>query len=200
MAVPTFRFDDPPLPADGPTPLARLLDAERTRVARLTARGVGMPIAGTLYWLGVAALLSALPLRTALLWSYVATGAVFPVGVVLNRWLGGDLFARSDRLTSLALLMNALQLFCWPMIVVVGSVAPAWTPFAMATLFGAHFLGYAWLYRSRAYAVLAVGVTVVCTGAVLVARDPLPTMIPLLTAAVYALASSLLLVEVRAAR
>ena len=200
MAIPTFRFDDPPVPLDAPHPATVAIDRERQRLAAATARGVGMPIAGTLYWLGVAALLELLPLRTALFWSYVATGAVFPAGVLLTRAFGGDLFAKSERLTSLGPLMNAMQLFFWPMIIVTGYVAAPWTPFAMATLFASHFLGYAWLYRSRGYAVLAVGVPVACLVAVVVARDPLTATIPLLAAAVYAIASSLLLREVRAGR
>jgi hypothetical protein len=32
-------------------------DAERTRLARLALKGIGMPTVGMLYWLGVAAVL-----------------------------------------------------------------------------------------------------------------------------------------------
>lgn len=177
--------------------LATTIDDERHRLARATARGIGMPAAGMLYWVAVAVLLRALPLRPALFWSFVATGAVFPVGALLTRALGGDLFAKSERFTALGMLFNALQLFFWPVIILVWRVAPAWTPFTMATLFGSHFLGYAWLYRSRGYAVLSIGVSGGLTLAVLAARDPLVTVVPLLAAAVYAVAVSLLALEVR---
>jgi hypothetical protein len=143
-----------------------------------------MPIAGLLYWLVVAYLLRSLPQRSAILWSFIGTGAVFPVGLLITRLVGGNLFAKSERLTSLGLLFNGLQLFFWPIIVVVWRAEPEWTPFTMATLFGSHFLGYGWLYRSRGYAVL-------------IARDPLYLQVPLLAAAVYAVAVVLLTLEVR---
>ncbi len=196
MAAPTFRFDDPIAPPSHSHATAAI-DAERARLARATARGIGMPIAGFLFWIAVAALLRALPLKQALLWSYISTGAVFPLGVLFTRLLGGDLFARSETLTPLGLLLNATQFFFWPVIILLGQVAPLWVPFVMATLFGSHFLGYAWLYRSRGYAVLAVGVSVLLTAAVLLARDPLFTLVPLLTAAVYAAAIAFLWQERR---
>ncbi len=174
------------------------IDAERARLARLTRRGIGMPVAGMLYWIAVAVFVRELPMRTALLATFFATGVVFPVGFLITKALGGDLFAKSERFTSLGMLFNAAQLFFWPIIVVVYRSAPEWTPFAMAVLFGSHFLGYAWLYRSRGYAFLTVGTTVVLCTAVLVAGNALYTMVPLLTAGVYAGAVALLFAESRA--
>lgn len=50
----------------------------------------------------------------------------------------------------LGLLLAALPLFFWPVITVVYALAPAWTLWTMALLFGSHFPPYAWLYQSRA--------------------------------------------------
>ena len=41
-------------------------EAERDRLALLTRKGIGMPMAGMLYWLAVAFMLRALPQKTAL--------------------------------------------------------------------------------------------------------------------------------------
>lgn len=199
MSSPTFRFDDP-IPAPTFSPATAAIDAERARLARATARGIGMPIAGLLYWIVVAVLVRELPLKQALLWSYISTGAVFPIGVLFTRLLGGDLFAKSETLTPLGLLLNGMQLLFWPVIILVWRIAPEWVPYTMATLFGSHFIGYAWIYRSRGYAVLTLGVSVLLTAAVLVARDPLYTATPLIAAAVYAVAVAILYVEVRDGR
>lgn len=199
MTSPTFRFDDP-IAAPLVSHATAAIDAERARLAMATARGIGMPIAGFFFWIAVAVLVRELPVKQALLWSYISTGAVFPIGVLFTRALGGNLFAKSERLTPLGLLLNATQFFFWPVIILLGSVAPLWVPFVMATLFGSHFLGYAWLYRSRGYAVLSVGVSVLLTTAVLVARDPLFTLVPVLTAVVYAVAIAFLWQERRDAR
>lgn len=201
MSAPTFRFDDP-TDARRLAPFAatQTIDAERTRLARLTARGIGMPIAGFLFWLAIAVLMRELPVRSALFWSFVATGVVFPVGVLITRAFGGDLFAKSETLTPLGLMLNGMQLLFWPVIILVWRLAPEWVPYTMATLFGTHFIGYAWIYRSRGYAVLTVGVSVLLTAAVLIARDPLYAVTPLLAAAVYAVAVAILYTEVRGAR
>jgi hypothetical protein len=170
---------------------------EREHLAALTKRGIGMPAAGMLYWLGVGVLVRVFPQPRALVFSFFLTGAVFPVGALLTRLAGGDLFARSAALTSLGLLLAAVQLFYWPVIVVVFRQAPDWTPFTMAVLFGSHFLPYAWLYRSRGYAFLAVATAVLLTGAALVAGGPLYPTAPLIAAGCYFVSVVLLWTEVR---
>ena len=88
--------------------------------------------------------------------------------------------------------LAAEQLFYWPIIIMVFRQVPDWTPFTMGVLFGAHFLPYAWLYRSRAYAVLAIATSSVLTVAVLVTRSPLYAIAPLLAAACYGVAVAML--------
>jgi hypothetical protein len=175
------------------------LDTERRELAWLTRKGVGMPMAGLLYWLGMAVMLRVLPQRTALVAAFVLTGLVFPVGAALTRLAGGNLFARSRVLTPLAVQLAALQLFYWPVAIVVFRTQPEWTPFTLAILFGSHFLPYAWLYQSPGYRFLAVSIGVVVTAAVLIMRDPLYLTIPILTAACYAIAVLMVRRELAAA-
>lgn len=176
---------------------ARGLDDERERLARLTRKGIGMPAAGMLYWLAVAAVLRWEEPRTALVICFVLTGPVFPVGYALTRLAGGDLFAKSPVLTPLGVQLAALQLFYWPVIILVFHRAPEWTPFTMAILFGSHFLPYGWLYRSSGYFFLSVSVAVVLTVAVLVSGSPLYAWIPLMAAGCYAIALGLMWLELR---
>ena len=173
------------------------LEAERDRLSRLTRKGIGMPIAGLLYWLAVAFLLRAFPQKTALVFSFALTGMVFPLGALLTRLAGGDLFAKSATLTPLGLQLAAMQLFYWPVIIVVFNRAPEWTPFILAVLFGSHFLPYAWLYRSAAFMFLAIATTLVLSAGVIITRSPLFATAPLLAAACYAVAVILLWREVR---
>ena len=175
----------------------RELEAERDRLSRLTRKGIGMPLAGMLYWLAVAFLLRTFPQKSALVFSFALTGMVFPVGVLLTRLAGGDFFANSPTLTPLGIQLAALQLFYWPVIVVVFQRAPEWTPFCLAVLFGSHFLPYAWLYRSMAFGFLAVATTLVLTVGVIVTRSTLYATAPLLAAACYAVTVLLLWREVR---
>jgi len=181
-----------------PDAALREFEAERDRLALLTRKGIGMPAAGMLYWLGVAILLRQFPQKTALVFSFALTGVVFPLGALLTRIAGGDLFAKSATLTPLGLMLAAVQLFYWPVVILVFNRAPDWTPFALAVLFGSHFLPYAWLYRSAAFGFLAVATTLVVSAGVIVTRSPLYATVPLLAAACYAVAVAMLWREVGA--
>jgi formate/nitrite transporter FocA (FNT family) len=181
-------------------PFLLALDAERRRVSTTSQRGIGMPAAGMLFWLGVAWLTRHFPIPRAVFYSFFLTGPVFPVGVALTKLAGGNLFSKSAGLTSLGLLLAALQMFFWPIIGLVFVLSPAWTPWAMAILFGSHFLPYAWLHRSRAYAFLSGSVAVSLTTLALITHDPQPTRVPLITAACYAIAIAWMAIENRQLR
>ena len=181
--------DDPTLPE---------FQAERLRMCVATAKGIGMPIAGMLYWIAVAVVLrSSLPMSTALVLCFVLTGPVFPIGYVLTRAMGGDLFAKSTTLTPIGLQLAALQLFFWPVVVVVYRNAPEWVPFTLAVLFGSHFLPYGWMYRSIGYPFLALSLAVVMSVGALVSGGPMFLTVPLLAAGCYAVAVGILWLEIR---
>ena len=172
--------------------------AERRRMSRATRKGIGMPVAGMLYWIAVAFVLrSDLPMRSALVWCFILTGPVFPVGYAITRAFGGDLFAKSATLTPIGLQLAALQLFFWPVVIVVFSQAPEWTPFTLAVLFGSHFLPYGWMYESRGYPFLTVSLALVMCGGALVTGGPMYALVPVLAAGCYAVAVVILWTEVR---
>lgn len=174
--------------------------AERRRMSRATMKGIGMPMAGFLYWIAAAFLLREFPMRTALVWCFVLTGPVFPIGYALTRALGGDLFAKSSTLTPIGIQLAALQLFYWPIIIVVFRNAPEWTPFTLAVLFGSHFLPYGWMYESRAYPFLTISLAVVMCAGALVTGGAMYATVPILAAACYAVAVLMLWMETRALR
>jgi len=170
---------------------------ERDRLASATRKGIGMPMAGLLYWIAVAVLVRLLPMKSALIWSFVITGPVFPAGVLLTRFFGGNLLAKSTLLTPLGMLLAAMQLLYWPVIVIVFRQVPEWTPLVLALLFGSHFLPYMWLYKSPGYGVLAVLTTLVLSGAAIVAGGPLYHDAPLIAAGCYSVSIAVLLTELR---
>jgi len=177
-----------------------VFDAERDRLALLTRKGIGMPAAGLLLWLALAILVRVWPQHTALIAAFVLTGLVFPMGILLTRIAGGDLFAKSAALTPLGLQLAAMQLLYWPVLIVVFRVAPSWTLFTMAVLFGSHFLPYAWYYRSAGYGMLAVSVAIVLSAAAVTTRDSMHLLTPILTAACYGAGLLVLWREVSALR
>lgn len=141
--------------------------AVRDALGEVTLGGVGVTLAGALFWAAMAATLVVKGLSVdALAWATVCGGAlVHPLGYVLNQQLGGDILARGHPWAGLIWTLGATQLLGWASIAVLFAQAPGLVPFGLATLVGAHFLPFAWLYRSRPYAVLGT-VSVVGVGVV----------------------------------
>ena len=127
-------------------------------LVRITRSGIGNTIAGGLFWAAIAATLFVHGLSVdALAWCAGIGGLmVQPLGYLINRWLGGDALARGHPFAGLVWTLGATQWLGWMTIAVLFVQAPQLVPYALATLVGAHFLPFAWLYRSRAYAVLGV--------------------------------------------
>ncbi len=93
---------------NAPAALLPELEAEKTRCIRETRMGLGMPIAGMIYWLAYAFLVSRFRIDSAVYLSFFATGLVFPLGILFTKMLGGDLFAKSPSLTPLGLMLAAI--------------------------------------------------------------------------------------------
>ena len=129
--------------------------------------------------------------------AFFATGAVFPVGLLFTRLLGADLINKGHVLNGLGGVLNAVQAFYWPVLILVYLKAQEWTVFAMVVLFCSHFLGYAWLYRSRGYAVLAIAGPVAAAMLAFTAGARSHYALPPVTAGIYAIACALLFAETR---
>ena len=67
--------------SDESTAFRAELEAERDRCIRLTRMGIGMPVAGFVYWLVFAWLVSRFRIDSAVYMAFLATGAVFPLGM-----------------------------------------------------------------------------------------------------------------------
>lgn len=163
------------------------LDQMREDIARITHRGIGMPAAGIAFWLAAAQFLQSLTLHDAILAMFISTGAVFPLGVMVSKLIGADLFSRGHPLTKLGMTLNFVQFAYWPILIVLFKVAPEWVVFAMATLFSSHFLPYGWFYRSAGYTGLGIAGVVVPLG-MAIAGARRPELVALAMAAVYSIA------------
>jgi hypothetical protein len=125
-----------------------------------------MTLAAAAYWLAMAAVIAWAGLRpeALALFHLFATAVVYPLGWGLTRLGGGDLFARGHEWSGLLLTVAAAPWLAWPLLLTLFLRDRDLLAFALAAILGAHFLPYAWLYRSRAYLVLAC-VTVLLAGA-----------------------------------
>lgn len=173
------------------------IDSMRASAARIAKRGIGMPMAGTLYWIAAAVIGAHFPpANAATLW-FFCTGLVFPIGLGFTRLFGGDLFAKGHPLKGLGGLLNLVQAFYWPVLIVVYFRDPTLVPFTIGVLFCSHFLPYGWYYRSAGYTLLGIAAPIAAIVVQIVAREHVFVWIPAAIAAVHAVAVAMLWREVR---
>jgi len=171
---------------------------DRVGFAAVTKKGVGLPVAGTAFWIAASVVFYLVPPALAGLIVMVATGLVFPLGILISRLLKGDVLAKRPPLSDLGGILAAVQLSYWPIIVLCYLVFPVWLPFVLAVLFGSHFLPYGWLYQSRGYYFLGIAVPVVAVVVALLGPSVSHAFTAPATAAIYLVACVIVLKEVAA--
>jgi hypothetical protein len=87
-------------------------------------------------------------------------GLALPVAFWLERKLGSRRMASDNPLRPLSVQMAMSQALGLPALILVYSLNPVGIPLALASLGGVHFLPYAWLHRTRIYAVAAFAVSI----------------------------------------
>jgi GNAT superfamily N-acetyltransferase len=177
------------------------LDTLRHEVARITRRGIGMTLAACLYWLGLALVTALAGLQPPALAAFfiIGTVLVYPLGWLLDRWCGGDLFARGHPLSGLVAMLAATEALGLPMMALLFRDEPTLLAFALAAMLGAHFVPFGWLYRSPAYYALGIGTVVLSALLQWFLPQQAPLLVPVAMTLCYALAVAAVWREVRVA-
>ena len=110
--------------------------------------------------IGLAGLLGFyLPVKTAAIVAMFQGGVALPVAFWLERRLGSKRMEPDNPLRSLSIQLAMSQTVALPVVILVYSLNPVGVPAALAAIAGGHFLPYAWLQRTRLYAVLGAVVS-----------------------------------------
>jgi hypothetical protein len=114
----------------------------------------------------------ALELEVAAL-AYLFQGIVaFPLSLLLERAQGFRMLGKENSLTPLFIQVASIQLLALPAVIYIFELDPRFVPAAFAAVAGAHFLPYVWLQRTPIYGVLAVFMSFVPWGLlILLGRD-----------------------------
>ena len=83
--------------------------------------------------------------------------SIFPFGILLSKLLGVNILASGNPLGTLGGLVAAPQAFFIPVFIIVYMHIPLYLPFTIGLLGGSHFLPYMWIYRSKAYLFVTLG-------------------------------------------
>lgn len=135
------------------------LDELQTDLAARTGRGINATTAGIVLWAIFAALGAVIADDRILALFYVlGAGLLFPFSLVVAKVMKLDTFAKGNPIAPLAGLLGAVQILYIPLMIGALLVVPHMVPWFLAVLVGAHFLPYAWLFRSRAYVFASVSI------------------------------------------
>lgn len=155
-------------------------------IIEVAQRGYPILVAGSAFFLVLAALGDALPQRIlGLVWIF-GMMVIFPTGVMLGALLRVNVITRDNPLGTLGGLVAAVQAFFIPVFIVVYQFTPQYLPLAVGLLGGAHFLPYSWIYRSRAYIFISLGTGLVSLVAGTLALSSAYTVGPLAIAVIFA--------------
>ena len=143
----------------------------RDELIIFTKKGIGFPFAGLIVMCLCATFISFLPQRQALMWSIFATGSTFPIAFFISKLFNVNPFAKFPPLSTLGTVLACAQFLYWPVLILVFQLAPHWFPFVLTVLFGAHFIPFGWLYKSRAYYFIGTSMPIVGCVIALLGRE-----------------------------
>jgi hypothetical protein len=117
----------------------------RTDFDTRSKQSLSMPIAGLIVWFVVAVLGSLLPLKTGVLALVFATGAIFPIAMVIARFRGERLIDNPNPLAKLmgtcVIMVNLLWAVHIPLVI----YAPNFVPLSLGVGLGLHWMVYSWI-------------------------------------------------------
>jgi hypothetical protein len=133
--------DMPPMPTD------RTLSELRAEFNR--SRFLAMPIAGAIAWTVAGVLGAVLPERQASIALFLCMPAVFPLGALIARFTGDDLFGAEsqnelDGLFMLGLLMANLV---WAIAIPFWMIEPSSLPLSAGVLAGLMWIPFSWIIQ-----------------------------------------------------
>lgn len=108
-------------------------------------RQLSMPLAGMAVWSVVAVLGAFLPLKTGVLALVFATGAIFPLAMMIARLRGEQLMDNPNPLARLMGTCVVMVNLLWAVHVPLVLYAPQFVPLSLGIGLGLHWMVYSWI-------------------------------------------------------
>lgn len=133
------------------------LDKLRIGLSVESKNGIDFTLAAAIIW-GLIAWIWALDYgaydRSVLV--FIAAGPMLPLAFAFSKLFGTNWKIKDNPLQPLGMWLNLAQVFYFPFLVFILVRMPEYFPMGFAIITGAHFLPYAWFYKTIWYAVFAV--------------------------------------------
>jgi hypothetical protein len=137
-----MQSEPTPTPDDAMTDSLTALRADFEARSR---RSLSLPIAGLIVWAAVGAFGWTLSERSGALLLVVATGAIFPISMMIARLRGEQLLSNANPLGRLMGLCVVMVNLLWALHVPLLVQAPEYVPLSLGLGLGLHWMVYSWI-------------------------------------------------------
>ncbi len=161
------------------------------------SRFLAMPIAGIIAWSAAGVFGAVLSTNTAAIALFCCTGAIFPIGILIARWTGEDLFGTRSRndldgLFGLTILMANLV---WAIAIPFWLIEPSSLPLSVGVLSGLLWVPFSWMLRHWVGLFHGIARTVTILAAWFLFPDHRFVVIPAIIVVIYVI--SIIVLETR---
>lgn len=140
------------------------LNELRQDLALRNKNGLPFLLSAMTVWILITALFTlSLELRIQNIGMLMLTGIMFPLSVGLSTPLKTDWKSEGNPLAGLGLILNIAQFMYFPLVLWAFGVHPEAMLLVFAVITGAHLFPYGWIYRTKAYYILAPFMAVAAT-------------------------------------
>lgn len=170
--------------------LAAQLRAEKHRYFVAAGGGIALPVAGAIYWIGLAVASNYLDPANWAMIAAVFSGMIFPLGLLLQKPLASPFMKAKSPLSGAAMLSVASINLLWPVHAVIFNAAPEAAPLTLALGMTLHWPVIGWTYGSRVAIVHAFVRAAVVSVLWFAVPEGRFDILPLAVAALYLLAAA----------
>lgn len=177
--------------------MAKELQTLQSDIIKEAKKGYPILLSGSIVFLIFTFLPLIFPIETVYLIWIFGLSVIFPFGILLSKLLGVNILATGNPLATLGGIVAAPQAFFIPVFIIIYMHIPTYLPFTIGLLGGSHFLPYMWIYRSKAYLFITLGV---CFSSLIIGGffvDQAFIFVPIAISLVYGIGVLLILRELK---
>ncbi|GAB1268350.1 hypothetical protein NBRC116493_16030 [Aurantivibrio infirmus] len=123
------------------------LEDYRKDFERATNRSISMPLAGAIVWLVVAIISTQVNERLGLVILLFASGAIFPIALLIARLRSESVLSRENPLARLMGMSVLMVNLLWAVHIPLFIYVPAFLPLSLGIGLGLHWVIYSWLIQ-----------------------------------------------------
>lgn len=133
------------------------LDKLRIELSVKSKNGIDFTLAATLIWIAISFIwsLSFTSYNKSVL-VFIAGGPMLPLAFLFSKLLKTNWKIQDNSLQSLGLWLNLSQLLYFPFLIFILLKLPDYFVMSFAIITGGHLFPFAWLYKTKSYAIFSV--------------------------------------------